>query len=312
MAAHGFDELGVYFYKSRSKWRAYTSLLDLTSSTDLTGLAVAEDVDRAARKIVVPLVIPYAIKQRVFQLSSALSIPGRSTTTLVVTLDEPVIDQTVTFINAVIDGAGVDPNASVYGSHTLPDGNGTFVPLTITATIRGDQATLAIRNDYAEVAYIVGGVLWMKPDGVTPSDFVGRPALTIGGTAVVFGDEFTVTREDTTSPSWDTYTAPGNPWRQGYDPARSLLVDLADELHHPPPTLEDISSVGDPRRQVGDCNTLIDPATGVADPCWILGKRDTYSNGALHSELTVRMVARPGQWLLGVTGRTELGTTTYL
>lgn len=70
-AAHGFTEYGRYFYRSRSLWRDYTPVREITASNALTGLSVEESQDRAAATIEVPYHLPALQLEKVYDLNTA-------------------------------------------------------------------------------------------------------------------------------------------------------------------------------------------------------------------------------------------------
>lgn len=307
-AAHGFTEFGRYFYTSRSLWRDYIPLREVTASNALTGLAVEESLERAARTVVVPHYLPGPLIRQVYSLSTALRVPARSTLLMTVTLSDPIIQA-----QPAVYGFFFDRHSewTEYAANTRPDGTGVELELTITVTLRGVDADLSIRNRAGFDAYLVGPSHWEDDNVLRRADLAGRPCLIIQGIAAVLGDEVTISREDSSSPSLSIHTAPSSQWRQGYERPRMLMTGLQKELHHPPPTLTGVQIVGDPRLRLGDCIQLADPVTGIDDPCHIVGLRARHSAGSITQTLDVQMVGPPGAWLIGVPGRSEIGVTTY-
>ncbi len=306
-AAHGFDVTGRYFYRSRSKWRSYTPVWQVTASNALTGLSVEETQERAARTIIVPHYLPVPAVKRVYELSTALRVEARATERLTVQLSDPIIQAPAAAYGFFFDRRF---EFVEYAANRLSDGTGDEANLTVTVKLRGGEADITLKNHSGFDVFLVGPSHW-EDDGPPRDEFAGQPCLVIQGIAAVLGDEVSVRSEDPTSSSQATHTAPSNVWRQGHALPQALLLDLQSELHHPPPTIEDIDTKGDPRRRLMDCIQLIDPVTGVDDPAHIVSIRSRHSGGAITQTLAVQMVGPPGSWLIGMPGRSEIDLTTY-
>ena len=73
-----------------------------------------------------------------------------------------------------------------------------------------------------------------------------------------------------------------NDFRQDDDDIQLLADDLIDDLADPGPAITDVPAVGDPRLQLGDRVTIVDPAGLVmSDDFHLSAVNFSYSTGGL-------------------------------
>lgn len=165
---------------------------------------------------------------------------------------------------------------------------------------------------------------------VTPSNYtditVGTPSLWIGGVPVTPADEVKaeyqwppLNADGTGGAASDTflgdqlYDAPSNPYRQVASAANSLAIETVSDGRYPAPLVADIPIHPDPRIPMYTTVRLQDPDfSGIDDYGTIWGMDLSLARGQWSQSISVTMAGPPGQWLLGIAGRSELGQTTVI
>lgn len=312
-AVAGFDESGVFRFTNRNTLKSSTSVRQVTSSTSLKSLQFSSSQGSTYGSVTVPYDgwnfgtagLLYAIKQ-------AHSIPAHTTRSWTVTLPDGAL------------AAAVDNNASVLPQgHATTDGNSWFrmssdsgglneyLAVTVTLTvISPSKIQVTVTNTGNKRAYTIAPAA--TANGGTYTDIAaGTPSLWIGGQPVTQADEMTTTF--TVNSALPALTLDSNPWIQDDDTAAQLAFDLADDLSVPKPDLTNISIVPDPRLQLGDRIEIVDPDTsGIDEYATLWGWALSLSDTDWSMTIDARAVAAPGQWILDVPGRSELGLTTFI
>ena len=105
----------------------------------------------------------------------------------------------------------------------------------------------------------------------------------------------------------------GNPWIQDFASAFNLAQAVVLDGYVPRPNLVGITIVPDPTLQLSDLIHIQDPdVTMVDDYARIWGWTLSITPDSWSMTLDARSIAPPGAWILGIPGRSELGTTSYL
>lgn len=105
----------------------------------------------------------------------------------------------------------------------------------------------------------------------------------------------------------------GTDWFQTPAGAQAIADNLLVDTVHPAPMIENIKVPADPRRQLFDILRLTNE-TGSSGVLFgqILSKTTNDTGADMTDTLTLRIVNTPNTWLLGITGASELGSTTIL
>jgi hypothetical protein len=323
----GVDEPGTFRFQNRTTIKRLTSVRNITSATSLKSLASQTSSASVANHVRVP-VKPLTVGPPAFLWSasgSPIQVPARGVWTQLVDLQE-VGTALQTFPSTPAAG-GWAAGTSGWRASKRSDGTGGQISTGITVTAvqlspRTVKITVANANSYP--AWLV------SPTGAGyPSASDGTPALNLGGkfvTAAGIGTDTNVTNssagvfaESIWQPSIDTrgeqvLQLPDNAWRQQVTPQQSLADDLLADLYKPRPLIRDVSIVPDPRLQLIDRVTIVDPDTSLlnGEDVILCGIHTTGGNGSYDQTLTVRAVSTPGAWLLGHAGRSELGVSTWI
>ena len=290
-ATAGFDETGTLFYWTRRRWTTApydTSQRTLTAATALKELATVEATDQVRNRIVIRVNGPIVEdSQTVWKLGSRWQIPASSSITKIASLNDPVgnVDTSVAF--------GTASGSSRYLAGSQADGQGTSRSnLTITLTVLSPTAIrINISNPNASIVYMAGD----ENDSAT---FSGKPYLWIDAQIVRFGEEAgnnSFTRVDVSDSA--SITAYGeqilqvddNDFRQDDDDIQQLADDLLDDLAEPGPAITDVPAVGDPRFQLGDRVTIVDPdGLVMSDDFHLSAVNFSYDSGGFGMTLSLR------------------------
>jgi hypothetical protein len=319
-----FGPDGKFSFWNRQHWfyaTAAATVQDTLTTASLKTVTIEESTDGTRNHVRIPtsprVVQPAGV---VWSADYKVKILPRQTVTVWAKFDTPVIGLSTSF--TVIPSGGATTGSGYRASKSALGAGGLFQPITATITPFVDSARLDIRNPNGFTVWLV------TPTGAGfPAGSVGLPALELWGSKVTdkalgvdttteagasayIADVITPEAAAGTTPE-ALYEADTTPWMQDPTSADMLAIDLLTALAAPPPIIRDVEVVGDPRRQLGDRVQLVD-ADGLAlnDPGWLVGLRTTYDgSGGLTQQVTVRLVGRFGQWVLGVS---HLGTETYL
>lgn len=322
-----FDQTGVFRFWNRRHWwfdsTAATVQDTLTTATSLKAVTIEESTDGLRNHIRVtttPRVVhPPGI---VWQTERLIGLNPHQSGTIEAKFATPVIGLSTTF--TIIPGGGAVTNSGYRAAKRANGTGGAVTNLQFAVTATADSAKITITNPNGFAVYLV------SPTGVGyPAASDGKPSLLLYGSSITDATDTTDTTDSAGSSAYVAeaitpeaeagtapdrlYEAPTSPWMQDADSADSLALDLLSALAAPPPLIRDVEVVGDPRRSLGDRVQLVD-ADGLSldDPAWLIGLRTSYGADGLTQSATLRLVARFGQWLLGETGRDELGLNTYL
>jgi hypothetical protein len=187
-----------------------------------------------------------------------------------------------------------------------------------TAQTSGQTAVLTMVNGTNQDAWFV-----------SPANYVdipvGTPLLRLAALVVTQGDpavrEFSYPPDPTTTRFGDQATEiSGDLWIQDDDTALQFATDIVVDQCVPRPNLTGLAIVPDPRIQLTDVVHILDPdRTGVDEYVRVFGWSIVWEaasdpQSAMTYDMTIdgRTLAAPGGWIMGVAGRSEIGSTAYV
>jgi hypothetical protein len=316
LAVAGFDESQIFRFYNRTTVRSAPIARTVTSSTSLVSLG--EETLSAAvinRAQIGYTTWTFGAPATVWSLEGAWRAPRKRTVTHIVTTDSLItsLDATV----AVLPGSGVGTaGLSYYRVSTTASGASDHPGITVNlAQISSNKVLVTLINNTSQDAYLVASA-----DQVAPP--AGTPVLWIGGVSVMPANEVqadyqypAVADGGAASSRFGevAWQASGNQWVQDADTAAQLGQDVVLDSYVPRPNLTDIQIIPDPRLQLTDKVHIQDPdLTGVDEYARIFGWTLNLSGDDWSMTIDARTLAPPGAWILGVSGRSELATTTYL
>lgn len=308
----GFDEAGIFRFKNRDTIRSGASVRTVTSAASLKSLQIQVTTAAYANAVTVPFTSWSFARTPglVYVASGLLKVPRGQT----VTWQFDASQSTPPVLVAKMDSTGsVLPN-----SHTTTDGNTWYRasldqygngqhpgPLTVTTTnnIPG-KISVTVANGSSRDAWLVSPANYIDMP-------VGTTSLWVGGTQVTAAGEITVTQ---TIGTGDTpFVMQSNPWIQDSTSASALAFRLADDLSVGRPDLLNVDIVPDVSLQMTDRVVLSDPhVTGINEHVILRGSSLIIDRQGTSMSIDARAVAAPGQWILDVAGRSELGLTTWI
>lgn len=261
-------------------------------------------------------------------------------------------------INVSAWNSGSTSQINGYRACRTSDGSGKAVGnLQFTVEVFVDSIHLTVTNPNAFPVYFVSPS--QDPSGANlPAGSVGQPMLMLAGrlvqdsAPVAAADEggtgataigTTTSSTGAIADSYDAdsadpingygeqlYQVPDSNWRQDL-PSNQLITDtIVSQLSQPIPTLTPVDIVGDSRLELAD-RTLVDtaPINGLSQDVYAVGidteltVEENAGDAGLAQTLTAKMIAMPGEWVLGDddytapdgthhVGLSNLGVTTNL
>jgi hypothetical protein len=316
-AAYGdlayFDGDGTFTWESRATWKARrfaTPARTLTGDRILGGVPSwsADGMRTSVRASVMSTVTAVSTTTAPAWVAEEIyAIPANSTKSFDIALDYSVYDlggmlngfqsyASASWVRAVRSTAVGDPAAT----HVGPIGGGWF-----TATATGIRLTIRNNNAYAIS-------LWTPGDG---GSIGAGPYAIANGTTVRSADPTTLTVETGASiTTGGDLILDDNVWRQDADYALPYVQDIAPEVALPQVMWPSFEIPVDPRLTIGDVISVQDTRyMDVAHPVQIVGISWDLPSGGMHTmTLTVRTAYPVTGWVLDVSGRSELDSTTTL
>jgi len=327
-AVAGFDETGVFRYYNRQTIATRTSGRTITPTYSLKTLTQQVGNSFVRNHIQVPVnqqqVQPFGV---VWAAPDVIILPAGGTYDQVVTTTDPVVGLATT--TGLIPSGGL-VSTSGYRAAKNPDATTAVTNLTMTVTqVASTQIRVTVVNPNGYTVYL------MTPSGAGyPAGSVGMPALNIGGRFTLptplTTDSTTVTTSGGVIADWQwpplveggavtnprgelLYAYPANAWIQDLPSAQAYADHLGEDLYLPRPLWRNTQIVADPRLQLTDRVTVVDPdTTQLDDDAYLFGINTKLSQGDWTMTLDMRAYSTPGGWLIGQAGRSEIGSTTYI
>lgn len=252
----GFSETGRPYWWPRDRWMTppYSSpVATLDAKVNLKELASTEATDQVFNKVIIRATqVEVLPNGDVWRATQNLRVNASASRTLWAELTHPTanVDTSVSYI--------VSPGSSRYHASTAYDGQGTAVSnLSFVVTPFAQSIKIVVTNPNAFAVRLVGNT---GVAGVTP----GAPSLILAGQPVDFAADNTALRAVASDAGSiaryeeQLLELPANPFRQDIDQVEGLATDLLAALADPPPALQDLPVVADPRLQLGDRVTVVD------------------------------------------------------
>ncbi|HET6915646.1 MAG TPA: hypothetical protein VFH56_06100, partial [Acidimicrobiales bacterium] len=303
-----FDGAGNFRFSNRDTLQQQTAFRQVRSDSSLKTLrTVVGDFTEYQRVQVDYSDWWFKKTATVLAPQGAWKIPAGTTQTFLRDLGDTVAAQVLSPVQPwTTDGQGGEPSdktASYYRASRDKYGNTEhgYGTLSVTVeTITPSRIAVTVQNSGGYDAWLVSPANYINLD-------VGSPALWVRGTPVVTDSPTIV--EATYDPNGALYPAPTNPYRQDRDTAQTVAQYLLQQLHAAIPDYPGVEIIPDPRIEVGDKITLMDPDLSKAASMDVIvwGSSVNFGSGAWSQSLNVRAIAPPGAWLLGVAGASELG-----
>lgn len=330
-AVIGFDENGVCRFVNRATIRSMASVRTITSGASLVSLDSLEQMSLCATHIQVPVnQVFIAPVQNVWFASSVITVPPNGSTSFLATTSDPVVNMSTTDVGYWNAG----PVGNTWRACTSPDGQGAAVKAGISLQVvqlSSTSLSVTLTNSTPFVLYMVQPVADQSaqyPAGTPFVAIVGQPVQKVTNALAANGSTGTAGQiiADSQWPpvanggavankTFGEVLLPVSPsdWLQDLSSAQGLADALLRDLYYPKPLYRNVTIVPDPRLQLLDRVTLLDPdVSQISDDALLMGISTRMSAGEFSQTIDARAVNRPGAWLLGVAGRSELGVTTFI
>lgn len=315
LAVAGFDESGVFRFVNRDSLRSSPMVRTLT-------MIEALDEDESLSTVINHSHVEYAgasfgSPSFVWSQSAAVNVPRGGSLTIVAQCDTPVTSiSTTPMYSGALPVSSFRASADQYGVNPHPSPSSLTWLVTQTAA---DQVSITVRNASGTDAWLVSPSTLLDVPAGTPWLKLAGVAATVGD-AVAVESQWPPLNTDGTggaaSSTWGDIVASitGNPWIQDPAVAAELASDIVEDMPYPRPDLTNLAVVPDPRLQLMDRVSIVEPdAHGInGEHAVIFAWTLNLSATDWSMDVDARTVGRPGGWLLGVTGRSELASTTYV
>jgi hypothetical protein len=328
LATFGFDEDLIFRFKNRRNFPSAAGRV-VTSLTAIKDLA-HETIEANRGRTINATVTPYSIQPLavVWNATQTYAVPAKGSLTIFAALNGPTA-----FVpaGASILVSGMDPTAqpgplNSYRANSKPDGTGPDSDTLNCVMTQLDATTvkIVITNPANHIAYIVNPSLFPGTPAGTPTLWLVGYPLNAGAALAAAGIQ-SVTVSATYGAGLPAINLPDSQWRQDQATVQTLCEDVLADYVVPRPQLAKLTIIGDAALQLGDRVTVQDrgelaavgkpavpPATMNDDIILTSIHPNISDDGGFVQDVTGRLIGRPRGWILGVAGRSELDSTTYI
>jgi hypothetical protein len=315
----GFDEQGVFRFRNRRTIQAQPLTRTVTSTDALVDLNVQTSAASVANRCQVDATPwQFAATSRIWQLDVVTKVPAHGSITLTPTLDVLAVE-TDSSVSVLPDG-WLGTVHSYYRASGDQYGNAEHQGLTFAVTqISSTQLRIVVSNPTTSDAWLVSPSNYTDLAVGTPVLYIaGRPVLAASTTTQDFqwpplilgsGGAPDTGGAASTDVGEIAVQLTGNQWIQDRDTALMLARDVVLDQCIARDTFDNVSIVPDHRIQLTDLVRIIDTsATGADEYLYVFAVSTSYDGDSQSQTITARTLGPPGAWLLGIPGRSELGS----
>lgn len=311
----GFIEDGTFRFYNRTTLKGGVSVRDITSKQALIGLTTEESASGLINHAKADYTTwEFGAAAWVWQSSAKIKVPKGNFVTINAAPTDGTLWTEVDTTPAKLPTPGGTPGNTNYLVAGNKSGSAEFNgTLTFVITqVASNQVQITIfNNSSSQDAWLV------CPASYTGPVTVGTPVLYIGAVPVTQSDTIDVDAQNpaTIDPQVGDvlYTFPSNLWRQDQDATQALVNDAVTGGNVVRPTFENIPVFPDPRLQLTDRVHIVDDdASGTDEYIQLWNSAEIMAYGDWSMSISGTAIARPGGWILGVQGRSELGVTTFI
>lgn len=315
----GFDELGVARFRNRNSIFQSTSGRTISGRTSLKAHQADSAMSAVATHISVPISTPALTFKAapVWNASDIIAIDAFSTYSAIIATAQPTLDRQTpdsgyTGINPII--------GTTYWRATLSRAGHTPVTSGIsvkTYSITATTLMLIIENDNSFPVYMNSPDTLTDVPAGTPYLYIGGLVLTSPSSSVLAEAQWPDISDGGAAANEDygdiVLPFSQNPFNQDYATGLILAQDTLIDTFQPKPLFTNAAFVYDPSLQLGDRVTVNDPdASGMLADVLLTNIDSTSSDPDWTMLISAVRISRPGQWIMGQVGASELGTSTYV
>lgn len=312
LAVAGYNGSNIFHFTNRETLQTSAVVRTISSLSSLSALQIQVGSEAYANRVQVPFTgWTFGSAGLLWSLDVPQVVRAGKTRILRASIDTGLI-------------TGVDGTVTVLANaHTTTDGNSYYrasIDKAGTVERTGGVTVTATSADSSTILITITNVGTQDAWLVSPANYVdipvGTPSLWIGGVPVTQAN--TLTSDSGAVASGEVlYAFPGNDWIQDSDTADELQSDLLKDQLYPTPQLTSVAISPDPRIELMDRVRIQDPSLSGMDEYVVIWGSNTSlsiddSNALTYTQsIDARPVGPPGAWILGISGRSELGSTTY-
>lgn len=306
----GQDEQGVFRFRNRANLLAQPSGRVVSSKASLKTLQTDVGKSTLANHVTASVnALELSPGQAVWAATDPIYVAAHKTSTfLVSTTGTTLYPQALDF--------GYTASANIPGQTSWRASTSKAGATAVTSGILVSSVSISPTTLRVSIRNSNSFGVWMVSPAILTDVSAGTPFLYIGGQSAA-APATGVLASSVWQPSIDARSEvalplPDNPWRQDATAAQQLTDDSVSDLYRPRPILENLTIVGDPRLRLLDRVTIQDPdGSQLAEDVVLSGIVMVDSATDWTQTLTARAIANPGDWLMGVKGRSETGQSTY-
>ncbi|MEU5974288.1 hypothetical protein [Streptomyces sp. NPDC047315] len=277
-----FNADGLFRWKSRHRWEVEPTTPDLTvtSARELSSLTVREEIDACRNVCSAKWHDWKRVKADKSTVKRAWNV-ARIDSLRSYTIEWPISD----------DELDTAPPPTV-SDITGPDGiRFTIEDTEGSATIHGMVDVSTERKDGKLLLTMYNRgyqTVWLRGRGGGPSVSMTTPSITSGATpAHCWATYYTGLSQE--KYGVQSYDHDPDGWVQDHGSADALAKSLATVGAFPPPLLQDVQVLADPRIELGDVVRVVDTTGATLDTlAWVVGINISGANGEITQTLTLR------------------------
>lgn len=332
----GFDEYGIPRFQNRASLHQSSASRVVSAKSSLKRTQVSLDSSMVRTQVTVPInVLQVQNPSVVWSASETYSVAGNGTFSMLITTENPVAKLSNASLNIgfiPVGGPNFNNPLSVltgYRGCKAVNGVGPAVNNLSFSCSQVAPTTLRIevKNPNPYRVYLV------NPSGYPSAP--GTPSIVVSGqfvTATAIVPDSTVGETTSSGRSvraqWPPAAEGGaaanprgvvelalepNLWMQNPGTGTTLANDLLEDLYEPRPVFQSIEVVADSSLQLVDRLTLDAKSTAnIYDDLIVTGLSLSVSKSQFSQSISGRSIGKPGGWIMGQPGRSEMGVSTYV
>ncbi|MEU3060646.1 hypothetical protein [Streptomyces subrutilus] len=285
LATAEFDSDGFFKWRNHTRWTTVPTAADLTVTArrELGKLTVTEEIDACRNHCTVKWAnwarVVASNITTVRDTPSPIAIAAGATITRTISVDDDMLDPRAPR-TAATDGAG-SPNRISIRATAVATSAAVLGAVEVRVTRAGGLVTLTARNRGASTVYYHGASLlslWTS-DANKPVPSLWSAWNT--NSQALYGVQ--------------TYEHDVKDWIQDSDSGRALAEAIRNAGAFPPPLLQQVEILPDPRIELGDVVRVVDTTGAQLETlAWVIGNKTSGSGARITQTLTLRGTATNG------------------
>lgn len=320
----GFDDFGVFRFLNRDTLNSSSSVRDISSKQGLIGLTGGTSASALFNHVKADYTLwNFGATSSVWKLTGVMSVPPGQTVIVNTTTDETgnALFAAVDTVFSKLPQSGDLNDGNSYYRASLDSAGVTEHPgLTITVVpLTSGTMRISLTNKTTKTAWLVSSANYTDITVGTPVLSVGGRPVTQANTIITEAQWPPLATDGSGGAASDpvlgdiVYEMPSNLWRQNPAATAAVAGAALSDGAFLRPNFDTIPIQPDFRLQPADRLHLVDDdASGMDDYVRLWGYAITLGPNECAMTISAVAIAKPGGWILGLPGRTELSLTTNL